>query len=146
FPLPLAEPDLLLPLNLVVALLLDVQHAVHELRVLIEGQPGVVCLLDRDCDVGPALNRQPAGLLAARASGAAADRLRERLAGDPAEAAATTEAVLRAFHGLLTELLGLFCALLLGGLRQPPQDVGAGGGRDSAKGADRRRNQDLFAL
>src|ERR1051326_1039780 len=60
-----AEPDLLPPLELVVALLLNTEHAVHELRELLEVGPRLVGLLDRNRDIGVALDRQAACLLAA---------------------------------------------------------------------------------
>src|SRR5918912_3532679 len=81
-PLAPAEPDLLLPLEMLIVLLLDAQHSVHELRELLELRPLLVGLLHRDGDVGPALDRQPPRLFAAAASAS------HRLAGDRAEDAA----------------------------------------------------------
>src|SRR5207249_10129218 len=64
FPLPTAEPDLLFPGDLVSVFLLDVEHAVHELRELLEFRPPLVDEVDRSGDVGPALDWQPAALSA----------------------------------------------------------------------------------
>src|ERR1051326_2099531 len=64
FPLARADPDLLPPLELRVALLLNTEHAVHELRELLEVGPRLVGLLDRNRDIGVALDRQAARLLA----------------------------------------------------------------------------------
>src|ERR687883_1684359 len=83
FPVTRAEPDLLVPGDLVVLLLLHVQDAVHEVRELLELRPLLVHRPDRRCDVGVALDRQPARLLrlaAASAAAASADRLRRELA------------------------------------------------------------------
>src|SRR3954453_8236077 len=56
FPLPLAEPDLLLPAELVVLLLLDAEDAVHELGELLELGPLLVDGRDGRRDVRPALD------------------------------------------------------------------------------------------
>src|SRR2546430_14926097 len=85
-PLASAKPDLFAPVDLVlvVVLRLDLQDAGHELRKLFELRPGPVRLLERDGDVGPALDRQAPRLVAAAA---AAEQLRGRLAGkSPARA------------------------------------------------------------
>src|ERR687887_1154748 len=103
-----AEPDLLVPGDLVV-LLLHVQDTVHEVRELLELRPALVHRPDRSGDVRVALDRQPARLLrAAAASASSADRLR----GELAECAAA-EALLRALGALLAELLGLALELVL---------------------------------
>src|ERR687885_771022 len=43
-PLAPAEPDLLLPLEMLIVLLLDAQHSVHELRELLELRPLLIGL------------------------------------------------------------------------------------------------------
>src|SRR5205814_1326214 len=80
FPLALAEPDLLLPGHAVVALLLDGEHAVHELREVVVLRPGLVRLVDGNGHVGPALNRQAPRLLASAVTAAARD-VRYRVIG-----------------------------------------------------------------
>src|SRR5204863_5665116 len=85
-PLALAEPDLLLPLQLVIALLLDAQDAVHELREGVELRPRLVCAVDRNGYVGPALDRQAPRLLAAAAIVAAAQGFPGELSHHPARA------------------------------------------------------------
>src|SRR5262249_52382748 len=114
FPLALAEPDLLLPAQLVAALPLDALHAVHELRELVELRPLLVSLLDGNGHIGPALDRQAARLLAAATAPTGAGK---KLGGHLAEpAAALLEAGRRAFDGLPAEPLGAVFALLLGRL------------------------------
>src|SRR5262249_28709570 len=98
FPLPLAEPDLLLEADLVVPLPLDAKQAVHDLRPRAELRPLGVALAAGDSDIGPALDGEAARLLPAGpapASTSAGNRLRESLAGD----AAAAELLLRAFDG-----------------------------------------------
>ena len=56
-----------LPADLVLVLLLDVEHAVHELGNWSNFVPLLVDLVDRKRDVGPALDRQAPRLLAAAA-------------------------------------------------------------------------------
>src|SRR6478672_3737693 len=58
FPLAAAEPDLLAPADLVLALLLDVEHAMHEAWELIELRELFVHLVARQRDVRPALDRE----------------------------------------------------------------------------------------
>src|SRR5437763_3976393 len=87
----LAEPDLLVPRDLPV-FLLHVQEAVHELRELLELRPLLVGLVDRCGNVGPALDRQPAGLLRTARAASAADDLRRELA----DSAGARQALLRA--------------------------------------------------
>src|SRR5204863_2971577 len=108
FPLALAEPDLLVPLHVLAVLLLDRQHAVHELRELLEVRPLVVGLGHRHGDVRPALDRQTPRLLAPAATAAATAA--ERLARDRAEHAALRPQL----RGrVLTDLGRLVAALVL---------------------------------
>src|SRR5690349_24702609 len=103
-PLARAEPDLLAPMDLVlvVVVLLDLEDAVHELRVLLELGPGLVSLFDRDRDVRPALDRQPPCLASGLAAATlAAEQLRGGLAGDPS---AGSKFLLRPFDALAAEL------------------------------------------
>ena len=131
-------------LVLVVVVLLDLEDAVHELRILLELGPGLVGLFDRDRDVRPALDRQPACLASGLAAATfAAEQLRGGFAGDPAACAE-----------LLLGPLGAFAAELLGFLsRFRPEhlhDVGTllrrqpGRSRRSRRGSSRK--QDVLAL
>src|ERR687887_1723097 len=70
FPVARAEPDLLVPGDLVLVLLLHVQDAVHEVRELLELRPLLVHRPDRRGDVRVALDRQPARLLRLAAASA----------------------------------------------------------------------------
>src|SRR5262249_26914815 len=109
---------------------------------LVELRPLRVGLVDRDSDIGPALDRETARLLAAGsapASTSAGNRLRESLAGDAAAAAA--ELLLRAFDGFRAELLGLLLALVLGRFRQPPNKIGAFRRSEGAGRAQRSRGE-----
>src|SRR3954452_4805385 len=68
FPLPAAEPDLLLSAELVVPLPLDVQHPVHDLLRLVELRPALFRAPDALPILGPALAPKPPRLLASRAA------------------------------------------------------------------------------
>src|SRR5581483_8847315 len=140
-PLATAEPDLLLPADAVAAFLLDVEDSVHELRELVELRPCLVRLVDRYGDVGPALDRQPPGLLRPAAATATAAALPEHLSGQ-----ATADLALGALGGFLAEPLGLVLACVLGGLRQLLDERRRLGGRDGACGAQRRCAEQLLAL
>src|ERR1051326_5922203 len=112
FPLARAEPDLLAPLELGVALLLDAEHAVHELRELLEVGPRLVGLLDRNRDIGVALDRQAARLLTVpfSASGLSED--------GPGRLAGYARIVLHLLDRLLADLRRLVAAAILE-LREP---------------------------
>ncbi len=115
-PLTRAEPDLLAPVDLVVFLLVHVENAVHELRKFLELGPGLVRLLERNPDVGPALDRQAPCLAATlTAPATAAEHLRGGLAGDPA---AGGELALRPLDAFAAELLGLVVRLAAEHLHQ----------------------------
>jgi hypothetical protein len=107
FPLPLAEPDLLLPGHGVAVLFLHAQDAVHELRKVLEARPVFVRNLHRDGHVRPPLDGQPARLLLAAT--AAAEFLGS-LACDRSEHASLAG---EARRGLLPRVRCRLAALLL---------------------------------
>src|SRR5205085_3642840 len=93
-------------------------NAVHELRKFLELRPGLVRLLERNPDVGPALDRQApcfAAALTASAAAAAAEQLRCGFAGDPA---AGGELALRPLDAFAAELLGFVVRLAAEHLHQ----------------------------
>src|SRR3954452_1661373 len=143
-PLPLAaaEPDLLAPTDLVAALLLHVEHAVHESRKLVELRELLVDLVDRKPDVGPALDREASRLLATATAtaAAAAHQLRRNLPGR----ACASEAFLRALDRLLAHLLSLFFALLLGRTDDLPDQIGPLRGCERTDSAHGGRSQGLL--
>src|SRR5581483_4320461 len=141
FPLTLAEPDLFLPADPVAALLLDAQHPVHELRVLVELRPRLVGLLHGNRHVGPPLNGKTPRLLPA--SSAASERLRESLAD---HAAASLETVARALRDVLAELPRALFAFLLGRAGEPAQQLRAFRSRHRTGRAQRGGRQQLLAL
>src|SRR5207253_10191221 len=96
-------PDLLAPRDTPVVLGLHAEHAMHELGELLKVRPRLVGLLHRHRDVGPALNRQAPGLLAAAAT--AADG-RRHLAREPT-------AALQLPGRLLADRCGLVASLVL---------------------------------
>src|SRR3954447_12096239 len=105
-PLARAEPDFLTPVDLVLVVLVDLEDAVHELRELLELCPRLVGLVDRNGDIGPALDREPARLAALLpATATATDQLRGDL---PGRAAGLADALLQALEALLADLFSLF--------------------------------------
>ena len=107
-------------MDLVDFLLIHVENAVHELRKFLKLRPGLVRLLERNPDVGPALDRQApcfAATLTASASAAAAaaEQLRCGFAGDPA---AGGELALRPLDAFAAELLGFVVRLAAEHLHQ----------------------------
>ena len=150
FPLTLAEPDLLLPADLVLAFLLHVEHAMHELRVLVELRPGFVCLVDRDRHVRPALNREPARLLAAAATAAVSSsgetgQLADRLPGETSAAEGVSDIRLRAFGGFLSNALRGRLHPALHRARRAADDRRAHG-RDRAGQTDHRGHDEPLVL
>ena len=105
FPFARAEPDLFAPRDAPVVPGLHAEHAMHELGELLEIRPRLVGLLHRHRDVGPALNRQAPGLLAAATTATAADG-RCHLAREPT-------AALQLLGRLLADRCGLVASLVL---------------------------------
>src|SRR5437868_4623172 len=142
FPPAAAEPDLLLPRDLVSVLLLDVQDAVHELRELVELRPPLVDDVDRRRDVGPALNRESTSL-AARAASA-------ELPGDARHLADRTAFALEFLGRALADLRDLLAALLLELWLDTSEEIGrlADGIRrgEAAKARGRRHDQTLLQI
>ena len=126
-----------------VFILLHLEDAVHELRELLELRPRLVCLLHRDGDVRPALDRQTSRLAAAQATTAAAEQLGCGFAGDPSAAA---ELLLCPFGAGATDFLGLFVRLSAEHLHELRPLLRGKSGRRCGSRSGSRGKKDLFAL